>query len=82
MVTIEDIENWIRENGDSEGFYDTEALVNHFVNMSKAELIDKACEWLKNNAGSYVWRSGIKVVNCGICDELFNDSKKSMEEKK
>lgn len=49
MVTIEDIEAWIKENGDSEGFYDTEALVNHFVNVSKAELIEKACEWLEYN---------------------------------
>lgn len=45
MAKIEDIEIWIRENGDSEGFYDTEELVNHFVNTSKSELIEKALKW-------------------------------------
>lgn len=41
--------------------------------------IEKACEWLKENAGYYVWRNKLDV-DCGICDEFFNDFKKAMEE--
>jgi len=79
MVTIEDIEIWIRENGDTEGFFSTEALVNHFVNMSKVEFINKACNWLKHNAKDFTYisaHSGDAKINEY---KLIEEFEKAME---
>lgn len=51
----------------------------HFIERMQDAFIEKACEWLKANARYYMWRSELDV-DCGLCDEFFNDFKKAMEE--
>ena len=53
MAKIEDIEAWISENSDSAGFYDTEALVNHFEEIAKKEFTEKALGWICENLCYY-----------------------------
>lgn len=76
MVTIENIEAWIEENGDTAGFFSTEALVNHFVDESKAELIEKACEWLESNLCCYDEK--YRGIDSG--NSLIEDFKQAMME--
>lgn len=76
MVTMEDIEIWIRENGDTEGFFNTEELVNHFVNTSKSELIEKVCDWLESNLCYY--DENYRGIDSG--NSLIEDFKKAMME--
>ena len=80
MITIEDIEIWINENGDSEGFYDTEALVNHFVNISKVELIKKACKQLKTMITEITYRTEDSIAEHYDIDEFIEDFKQAMME--
>lgn len=48
--------------------------------ITKQEMIDKACEWLKANVWNYYVASS-QADNCGIDDEkLLYDFSKAMEE--
>lgn len=43
---------------------------------AKQELIDKACEWLENNADIYIGVEGLAMLQ----DKFFEDFRKAMEE--
>lgn len=49
-------------------------------NDTKAEMINKACEWLKANAENYIVDIGTRDVNLVIGDMCWEDFRKAMEE--
>ena len=44
---------------------------------TRVKLIDKACEWLKDNWRKYVWFDGDNIIHFGLWE---NDFRKAMEE--
>ena len=54
--------------------------VKNLINEQKAIDIEKACEWLENNADRY-YQSSSQADDCWFdSDSLINDFKKAMEE--
>lgn len=47
---------------------------------ARQEIIDKACEWLKENVEKYLYNSGGFEEYIPRCGGLFTDFRKAMEE--
>lgn len=51
------------------------------VEIAREEMIDKACEWLRDNIDKYLYNTGgykVYIPKCG--GKMFDDFKKAMEE--
>ena len=53
--------------------------MEQYVKYQKEKLIEKACEWLKENADKYIWYD-TNDFDCGMIDEFVANFKKVMEE--